>query len=86
MASVTILYFASLREQLGREGETAAVAAEGESVTSLLSALRAQDSALNDLFERTPRIRAAINQALAGFQDTVRPGDELAFFPPMTGG
>ena len=86
MASVTILYFASLREQLGREREPAAVAAEGASVTSLPSALRAQDPALNDLFERPPRIRVAINQALASFQDTVRPGDELAFFPPMTGG
>lgn len=86
MATVTILYFASLREQLGREQETATISADGESVATLLSALRAQDAALNDLFDQTPRIRVAINQALGSFQDSVKPGDELAFFPPMTGG
>lgn len=32
------------------------------------------------------RTLCAINQEMAGFEDLVRPGNELAFFPPVTGG
>lgn len=83
---VTILYFASLREQLGRECEDVSLTDGQVPVQTLVSDLRSRDKALDGVFAAMPRIRVAINQELASFQDIVKAGDEVAFFPPMTGG
>lgn len=83
---VTIFYFAALREQMGRERETVHLPAPSVTVETLISELRQKDAGMDEVFAASPRIRVAINQTLATFQDTVKPGDELAFFPPMTGG
>ncbi|KDE20991.1 molybdopterin converting factor [Acetobacter aceti 1023] len=83
---VNILYFAALREQLGRESQQVPLSANGQSVADLLRALRQHDAMLDEVFAATPRIRVAVNQKLGGFDTCVQPGDELAFFPPMTGG
>lgn len=83
--AVTIFYFAALREQMGRERETVSVHAEPVAVEALVAELRRKDAAMDAVFAASPRLRVAINQTLATFQDTVKPGDELAFFPPMTG-
>ncbi|GAN66635.1 molybdopterin converting factor subunit 1 [Acetobacter orientalis] len=84
--AVTVLYFASLREQIGREHDTAPVPPIGVSVRALQAILAEQDATVGQVFAATPRLRVAINQALATFENTVKPGDEVAFFPPMTGG
>lgn len=83
---VTIFYFAALREQMGRERETVRLSEPSVTVEAFLTELRQKDAMLDTVFAAAPRIRVAINQTLATFQDTVKPGDELAFFPPMTGG
>nr|WP_215753736.1 molybdopterin converting factor subunit 1 [Acetobacter sp. P5B1] len=83
---VTIFYFAALREQMGREKETVPLPAQSITVEALVTELRQKDVGMDEVFAASPRIRVAINQTLATFQDTVKPGDELAFFPPMTGG
>lgn len=83
---VTIFYFAALREQMGRETETVRLPAQPITVEALVRELRQKNVGMNEVFAASPRIRVAINQTLATFQDTVKPGDELAFFPPMTGG
>lgn len=83
---VTVLYFASLREQIGREQDRAPVPPTGLSVTALQAVLASQDSTVGQILAQTPRLRVAINHTLANFEDTVQPGDEVAFFPPMTGG
>ncbi|GBR46280.1 molybdopterin converting factor subunit 1 [Acetobacter pomorum] len=83
---VNILYFAALREQLGRESQQVPLSANGQSVADLLRVLRQHDAMLDEVFAATPRIRVAVNQKLGGFDTCVQPGDELAFFPPMTGG
>lgn len=83
---VTIFYFAALREQMGREREAVSLPAYPMTVDALIQGLRRQDSVMDEVFAASPRLRVAINQTLATFQDTVKPGDELAFFPPMTGG
>jgi molybdopterin synthase sulfur carrier subunit len=74
---VTILYFASLREQLGREREDVALTDGQVPVQTLVADLRNRDKALDGVFSA---------MELASFQDTVKAGDEVAFFPPMTGG
>lgn len=83
---VNILYFAALREQLGRESQRVTLPSHTMPVAALVQELRQHDAKLDEVFAATPRIRVAINQKLGGFDTCVKPGDELAFFPPMTGG
>lgn len=84
--AVTVLYFAALREQIGRDGDAITVPETGASVQALQALIAAQDHNAGQVLKNTSRLRVAINQTLARFEDTVKPGDEVAFFPPMTGG
>jgi molybdopterin synthase sulfur carrier subunit len=83
---ITLLYFARLRETFGVASENL-VLPEGvatlEGVRAVLAArggLWAQELAAGRAF------RAAVNQDIAGANTPVKDGDEVAFFPPVTGG
>ena len=83
---ITVLYFARLRETLGRSSEQIALPAavrDVEGVRALLEA-RGGDWA-RELAPGSP-VRAAVNQAMAQCDTQVAEGDEIAFFPPVTGG
>lgn len=82
---VTILYFAALRERIGRDRETVPLA-DALTVASLLNARKAQDTRIDAAFAGLGVVRVAVNRQLAAWDAPVRPGDEVAFFPPMTGG
>jgi len=74
---ITVRYFASLRERFGRSQEL--VEAAGlHSVADVWSRVSAESIPANTL--------VAINQEYAALESTVRAGDEVAFFPPVTGG
>jgi sulfur-carrier protein len=79
--TIRILYFGRLAEAVGvRQAELEL--AEGD---TLLETVRQQlvssHPALDD-----PTIRVAVNQTLANENLTINDGDELAFFPPVSGG
>ena len=76
--SVQIKYFASLRESLGRAGEQVAIT-EGMSVNELWQSATGKKG-------RPNQVLVAINQEYATFSSIVKDGDEVAFFPPVTGG
>lgn len=79
-----VLYFGRLSEQLKcREESLVLPNAEIEvrQLRDLLIARGGQWTALND-----SRIRVAVNQAIAAPEDIIDTGDEVAFFPPVTGG
>lgn len=80
---VSVLYFASLREALGSAGETLELPVRAD-----VAQVRGQLAARGGEWERlrSPRIRAAVNQALASESHALVAEDELAFFPPVTGG
>ena len=82
--TIHISLFARLRELLGRESISVSVPADGLTVTDLLSILKS-DPALADRMGTMP-VLAAVNQTMARAQDRVMPGDEVALFPPVTGG
>lgn len=84
MPSIRILFFAALREQLG--AELALEIAPRATVADVRAALRARGAPWAGLLDATRGTRAALNQALCSEQAAVQPGDELAFFPPVTGG
>jgi molybdopterin synthase sulfur carrier subunit len=77
MATITVRYFASIREQLGR-GEDRIEAGQVRSVADVWRQVAAKPMAPNTLM--------AINQEYATPDSPVKAGDEVAFFPPVTGG
>lgn len=81
---VKVLYFAGLREQLGTPGEDLDVPAT--TVAGLRSQLMARGGAWQSALAQGKALRVAVNQEMAQPTTPVRPGDEVAFFPPVTGG
>ena len=83
---VTILYFASLRESVGRSREQVALPGATATVSSLIEQLRNRDERWTEAFAPGKRWRVAVNQQMADPATPLKPGDEIAFFPPVTGG
>ena len=75
---IQVKYFASLRERMGRAGDTVA-ASERLTVADVWR--RVSKGA-----EFPPNTLIAINMEYSRFDDAVKEGDEVAFFPPVTGG
>ena len=76
--TITVKFFASLRERLGRDGDSvdAGAASTAGEVWNLATA--GQPLPANTLI--------AVNMEYSGAEQPVRDGDEVAFFPPVTGG
>ena len=81
-----VLYFAWLRERLGLGEEDVALPDGVTTVASLLDWQRARSPAHAAAFAAGGRIRCAVNQEFADPAHPVAAGDEVAFFPPVTGG
>jgi molybdopterin synthase sulfur carrier subunit len=82
---VKILYFASVREMLGISGEQLDWSPGIATTGSLCEQIAARGEPWAAL-ERVKNLRCAVNQVLVGFDAPVKEGDEVAFFPPVTGG
>jgi molybdopterin synthase sulfur carrier subunit len=83
---VKVLYFARLREALGTAGEEMALPASVSTLEGLRTVLSARGGAWCEELAANRRIRAAVNQVMADEQTAITDGDEVAFFPPVTGG
>ena len=83
--ALKILYFASLREALDSSGEALALPAGVASVAALREHLAARGGAWRKLVE-SQSLRAAVNQKMVDAEAAIADGDEIAFFPPVTGG
>ena len=83
---VTLIYFARLRESLGTGSEQLALPAGVRDLDGLRALLMARGGAwASGLAGNTP-VRAAVNQDMAQGDTRISDGDEIAFFPPVTGG
>lgn len=82
---IKVLYFAGLREALGTGAEELALPAPGLDVAGLRTHLAARGGDWDKLLS-TRNLRFAVNQDMARLETPVRDGDEVAFFPPVTGG
>ena len=83
---VKILYLASLREQLGKSGEDVEVSPATSTVAGLRMLLMARGGTWQAALAQGKALRVAVNQEMAQPTTPVKPGDEIAFFPPVTGG
>ncbi|MEO8188634.1 MAG: molybdopterin converting factor subunit 1 [Burkholderiaceae bacterium] len=83
---VRVLYFAALRERVGR-GEEAVDVPEGvATVAQLREWLVQRGDPWREAFAETRRVRAAVDQAMVEGGHALHEGAEVAFFPPVTGG
>ena len=76
--TIKILYFASLREQIGRTSDVV-------EATDSLTVIKAWKQATG-LPELLDNLLVAVNQEYTSTDTLLKDGDELAFFPPVTGG
>lgn len=83
---VTLLYFARLREAFGLSTEQAELPAQVKDVRSLTEWLRQRRGVWQEELAPGKPVRVAVNQDVASADTAVRDGDEIAFFPPVTGG
>ncbi len=83
---ISVRYFASLREALGPGEDVHIEAAAPETVGELLAWLATQSTLHDATLKQGQAIRAASGQVMCTFDEPLRDGDEIAFFPPVTGG
>lgn len=83
---IKLLYFARLRESLDISQESLQLPEHVIDINSLLAFLAGRGEVWAAEFDGCKIIRAAINQTLVNNDALLNEGDEVAFFPPVTGG
>jgi molybdopterin synthase sulfur carrier subunit len=79
-----VRYFASLREQLGVAEEV--LASQASTVQALIDELSQRGEQWQSLLQENRRLQIAVNQEMARRTSVISAEDEIAFFPPVTGG
>jgi len=83
---VKLLYFAWVRQKIGLSEEQVSVPSDVTTVSALMDFLSRRGPGYAAAFQNPALLRCAVNQEHAKFDARVRPDDEIAFFPPVTGG
>lgn len=81
-----LLYFGWVRSKIGISGEKIDPPAEVGDVRALVEWLQQRGSGYSEAFGDISVVRVAVNQEMAELDTAVAAGDEVALFPPMTGG
>ncbi|MDG1027033.1 MAG: molybdopterin converting factor subunit 1 [Gammaproteobacteria bacterium] len=81
-----IQYFASIRETLGRSDEELELPAQVGSVQDLIDHLLGVNPSFQRVFSAQNMVLTAVNQTVVDLDHPISENDEVAFFPPMTGG
>ena len=84
MNQITVRYFASIREAMGTSSESLQTAAA--TVGALRTELMGQSEAAAQALAEGKAVRMALNQNMCDGAAALKSGDEVAFFPPVTGG
>ncbi len=85
-AKLRLVFFAKLREDLGTSAEELVLPAGVGTVATLRAHLLARGGAWASTLAQGRALRVAVNHEMAEPTTPVKPGDEVAFFPPVTGG
>ena len=81
-----IKYFSWIKEHIGKSEEQITIPSDITNVDQLINYLNEKDSKYNLLFEKKELIKIAVNKTYSSFDTKVSNIDEIAFFPPVTGG
>ena len=83
---VKVLLFANLREKVGTGAEVVDLPDSASTVAGLRLYLMKRGGAWHDALADMKVVRVAVNLDMAAANAPLNPGDEVAFFPPVTGG
>ena len=83
---MNILYFSWIKDKLGKSQENIIIDAKVKNVSDLINLLKEKDEKYQEVFDDVTSIRVSINMETANIEDVISTNDEVAFFPPMTGG
>lgn len=83
---IDVLYFARFREKLGVEREQIALSSPQQTVAMVMQELSARGDNWSDIFNGTQQVLVAVNQEMVKADAVLNDGDEVGFFPPVTGG
>lgn len=86
MTTLRLIYLARLREAFGSAGEMLEVPGESPTVRDVIGLLRARGEPWSYELAEGRAVRIAVNQEMADPDTRLHANDELAFFPPVTGG
>jgi molybdopterin synthase sulfur carrier subunit len=81
-----LLYFAWVRQKIGRGEEDMALPDGVHTISDLMATLRNRGDGYAEAFNDPSRLRAALNQTHVLPDARIAEDDEIAFFPPVTGG
>ena len=83
---MVIKYFSWIKEHIGKSEEQITIPSDIINVDQLINYLNERDTKYNLLFEKKELIKIAVNKTYSSFDTKVGNRDEIAFFPPVTGG
>jgi sulfur-carrier protein len=83
---IKLLYFAKVRESLGIDQEEIDLLNNTKTVADLIDVLKNRGIQWRSIFEMSSSLRVAVNQELVENNHAINANDEVAFFPPITGG
>ena len=81
-----VLYFSWIKDKLGKSNEEIQLNDNIKTINDLITSLKEINENYLDVFKDTSSIKVSINMETAKFEDSILDSDEVAFFPPMTGG
>jgi sulfur-carrier protein len=81
-----ILYFARLRQIIGRGQDILELPADVKTISTLIDYLKAKDERIAEAFADLRTLKVAINQKHSALDASLEGASEIAFFPPVTGG
>jgi len=83
---VKLFYFAKVREAIGIDREELDLESDIKTVSDLIELLKGRGSHWQDMFSMPTTFRMAVNQEMVEATHKISANDEVAFFPPITGG
>ena len=81
-----IKYFSWIKEHIGKSEEQIELPDHIKNVNELINYLNEIDEKYNLIFEKKELIKIAVNKTYSSYDTTITNNDEIAFFPPVTGG
>ena len=81
-----IKYFSWIKEHIGKSEEQVSLPSHITDVIQLINYLNEIDEKYNIIFEKRELIKIAVNKKYSSFDTNISDNDEIAFFPPVTGG
>ena len=83
---MNLIYFAYIRENIGKSSETIDLPDDVDTVSGLLGYLETKGDNYKKAFSESDLIRVAVNEEYVSLDRKISNSDDIAIFPPMTGG